>query len=93
MTRPEVFGLLLALCCVLITAEKPYCAWYGECGATIIKDRFVKRTCVAHDITAQPINNVAAEIILKKRCPHFFKNNGLYHACIEAHSRNSLEDL
>jgi len=75
MNRPEVCGLLFALCCVLVTAEKPFCAWYGECG--INSDRDIPRTCVAENITAQPIHDAKAKAVLQKRCPHFIKDNGL----------------
>lgn len=75
MTRPGMFGLLLALCCALISAdEQYYCSWYGECGMGSL----FPRTCVAKNITAQPINDTAAEAILRKKCPQFFENNGLY---------------
>lgn len=80
MTKSEAFGLLLALCCVLISADQQ-CAWYGECGIMAGKPR----TCVAKDdVVAQPINNATAEAILRKRCPHFFENNESPITCCDA---------
>lgn len=78
MARPEALGLLLALCCVLVSADKEHCAWYGECGRGITPNPVLPRTCVANNIVAQPINNSMAEDTLQKRCPHFFENDGLY---------------
>ncbi|CAL1681672.1 unnamed protein product [Lasius platythorax] len=80
MKRPEVFSLLFALCCVLISAEEYYCAWYGQCGRSGIHPR----TCVAKNITARPINNTEAEAILQKRCPHFFENDESPETCCNA---------
>ncbi|XP_018394267.1 PREDICTED: Niemann-Pick C1 protein-like [Cyphomyrmex costatus] len=70
MTRLEMFGFFLALCYVLISADEQ-CAWYGECGIDL--ETMFPRTCVAKN-KAQPINDLTAEAVLLKRCPHFFKN-------------------
>ncbi|XP_072764565.1 NPC intracellular cholesterol transporter 1 homolog 1b isoform X2 [Anoplolepis gracilipes] len=79
MKRLEVFSLLFVLCGVFISAEKQfYCAWYGQFDGSSL------RTCVAKNITAQPINNTEAEIILQKRCPHFFENDESPETCCHA---------
>ncbi|XP_011332296.2 NPC intracellular cholesterol transporter 1 homolog 1b [Ooceraea biroi] len=80
MNRLEVCGLLLALCCVLITAEKP-CVWYGECA---LSDRWLPLPCVVDNIFAQSINDTDAEAALLKRCPHFFKKNESSKVCCDA---------
>ncbi|KAL6255124.1 hypothetical protein P5V15_013454 [Pogonomyrmex californicus] len=88
MKQPGVFSLLLALCCVSIAADERFCAWYGECGRTI----FYPRTCVAKNITAQPVNDEKAEALLKKRCPHFFENNKSPKTCCNADQIITMDD-
>ncbi|XP_032670245.1 NPC intracellular cholesterol transporter 1 homolog 1b-like isoform X2 [Odontomachus brunneus] len=84
MKRLQVFGLLFALCYVARLTEgkheKLTCSWYGECGK--LDNKNVQRTCVSN-IAPQPINNVTAENILRKRCPHFF-HDGVPKTCCDA---------
>ncbi|XP_071646320.1 NPC intracellular cholesterol transporter 1 homolog 1b [Temnothorax longispinosus] len=91
MTRPEAFVLLLALCCVLISADEQFCAWYGQCG---ISDDVLPRvrSCVARNITARPINDAASEALLRKRCPHFFENDESPITCCDAEQIVTMDD-
>ncbi|KAL0126706.1 hypothetical protein PUN28_005221 [Cardiocondyla obscurior] len=68
MTRFKALSLLFALCFVLVSADEYECSWHGQCGMGVL----LPRMCVAKNITAQPITDATAKVLLRKRCPHFF---------------------
>lgn len=55
--------------------DEYHCIWYKECRITDEYGRQVLRNCLSGQ-PAQPINDDEAEKALKRRCPHFFDNDG-----------------
>lgn len=67
--------LLIFIGCPLVSLassnDNYTCVWYGQCGP---EDPH-KHNC-PYDGPPQLLNDSEAETILKKRCPHFFDNEG-----------------
>lgn len=79
MKQVHLFVCLIVIWSQQVQSDNDYtCVWYKECGSVEVNGLDKVRNCLAR-IPGQPVNSSAAEVILKKRCPHFFVNTGKFY--------------
>ena len=88
MTRIVILFFIISLYSLSVAGEDA-CVWYGECGSVDSK----KKNCPANE-TAREISeiNLEADLILRRRCPHFYKETGdIFFLLIEILFDNNVD--